>query len=477
MAGHLAGIAAAAAVAAGIDFSVVVPARAGTVSLPGVGRTGMVARTVVVSSTGGQLEIDGVPADKLAASGQWLPVHRLEVCANELTLGVSLDDVDWYRDAGDMGASPRLDAEQVARWRDVLAAAWEILTADHRDYAVPIAAGLTVLIPLKGGLMNRGVTATSMDAFGAMSSSTPADPVALAVGLVHEFQHGKLGALMDLLPLHTGSDQKRYYAPWRDDPRPLGGLLHGAYAFLGVTDFWRVRRRHEETLTGYAQFEFARWRERVSRVIEVLTSSGSLTEAGEALVGGMGDRVRSWWTEAVPTEIAALARQAAEDHRVAWRIRNLRCDPAAVSRLAQAWSAGRPAPALTTTRTLASERVFRRPARLHLTALRLTEPDALAALELGSPELIRAAPDATAADLAYARGDLTAAAACYRDLIAADPGDDAAWAGLALCLQLDEDAGPALMQRPEWVVAVHDAVDGAPDPVAVAAWLTAVITG
>jgi hypothetical protein len=196
----------------------------------------------------------------------------------------------------------------------------------------------------------------------------------------------------------------------------------------------------------------------------------------------MRDTVRSWWTESVPAEIAALARQAADDHRVGWRIRNLECDPAAVTRLAQAWPAGRPAPPVTTTRTLASERVFRRPARLHLTALRLTEPEALAALELGSPELVKAAPDATAADLAYARGELAAATTGYLDLIAADPGDDAAWAGLALCLQLDEDderqsAGRTLMQRPEWVVAVHRAVGGRPDPVAVAVWLAPAITG
>jgi HEXXH motif-containing protein len=487
MTGHLAGIAAAAAAAAGLDFAILVPTRANTVSLPGLGRASVPAPTARVSATGGGLAIDDVPVDKLAAVGDWLPVHRLTVRSGDLTLDVALDDVDYYRDCGDIGAAARLDADQVARWRQTLQTAWTMLVADHRDYAVPIATGLTVLIPIRGDLMNRGVTATSMDAFGAMSSSTPTDPVALAVGLVHEFQHAKLGALMDLLPLHTGSDEERFYAPWRDDPRPLGGLLHGAYAFLGVADFWRLRRRHEESLTGYAQFEFARWRERVSRVIEVLTASGRLTEAGEALVRGMRDTVRSWWVEPVPDEITALARQAADDHRVAWRIRNLECDPAAVTRLARAWSAGEPPPAVTTTRTLAGERVFRRPARLHLTALRLTEPEALATLELGSPELVKAAPDATAADLAYARGELAAARTGYLDLIAADPGDDGAWAGLALCLQPGADDRPSaaesLMQRPEWVVAVHRAAGdppdecGPPDPVAVAAWLSPAITG
>ena len=62
----------------------------------------------------------------------------------------------------------------------------------------------------------------------------------LASVLVHECQHAKLNAVLDLIPL-SRPDQARYYAPWREDPRPLGGLLHGAYAYLGVSDFWRVQ--------------------------------------------------------------------------------------------------------------------------------------------------------------------------------------------------------------------------------------------
>jgi hypothetical protein len=38
-------------------------------------------------------------------------------------------------------------------------------------------------------------------------------------------------------------DGHRYYVPWRDDPRPISGLLQGAYAYLGVTGFWRTRRQ------------------------------------------------------------------------------------------------------------------------------------------------------------------------------------------------------------------------------------------
>ena len=55
--------------------------------------------------------------------------------------------------------------------------------------------------------------------------------------LVHEFQHSKLSAMLDLVPLTDPDDHGRYFAPWRVDPRPLAGLLQGVYAFVG-------RRRH-----------------------------------------------------------------------------------------------------------------------------------------------------------------------------------------------------------------------------------------
>jgi len=62
--------------------------------------------------------------------------------------------------------------------------------------------------------------------------------------MVHEFQHSKL------------------WAPWRTDPRPLGGLLQGVYAFLGVADTWRALAARP-ALGDLAMREFAEAREQV----------------------------------------------------------------------------------------------------------------------------------------------------------------------------------------------------------------------
>lgn len=60
--------------------------------------------------------------------------------------------------------------------------------------------------------------------------------------MAHELQQLKRSALLDVAAL-TEPDDRRCYAPWRDDPRPVSGLLQGAYAFLGVSSFRRTRRR------------------------------------------------------------------------------------------------------------------------------------------------------------------------------------------------------------------------------------------
>jgi len=60
-----------------------------------------------------------------------------------------------------------------------------------------------------------------------MMSSLPPDPAQMAETLVHEFHHIKLGGLTHLVRLTDDDQTASHYAPWRDDPRPLGGFLQG----------------------------------------------------------------------------------------------------------------------------------------------------------------------------------------------------------------------------------------------------------
>ncbi|MFC5887702.1 HEXXH motif-containing putative peptide modification protein [Kitasatospora sp. CM 4170] len=103
----------------------------------------------------------------------------------------------------------------------------------------------------------------------------------LALALVHEFLHIRLGALLDLVPLHQPNGAAVHHAPWRSDLRPIGALLQGAYAHLGVADFWRA-----EPATGSggerrrAEGEFARWRGHALSAGSTLLDSAELTAHG-----------------------------------------------------------------------------------------------------------------------------------------------------------------------------------------------------
>ena len=101
-----------------------------------------------------------------------------------------------------------------------------------------------------------------------------------------------------------------YYAPWREDPRPLGGLLQGAYAYLGVSGFWREQRRQ----AGYSEQGdalYARWRAAASLVVDIMLASEGLTSAGREFVTGMKGTLDAWQHERVNLDALASAERAA----------------------------------------------------------------------------------------------------------------------------------------------------------------------
>jgi HEXXH motif-containing protein len=512
-AGRLGAVAAVAALAAGLDAPVAVPFDGGMLVLPGLGAVPLSGAGEARVHTGTRMVEAGavrvaVPDDPTSDAPGWWALRRLSATYDGLRLTLLLDDLDPYRAGHGLAPAGRLTDGEVRAWQEHLDGAWRLLVTRHRRHAEAIAAGLTSIVPLRGDPAHRGISATSRDAFGAVAMSVPADAVALAVGLLHEFQHGKLNAVQYLFDLHQPAGD-RVYSPWRDDPRPLGGLLHGAYAYLAVAGFWRVERRSGDPV---ADFEFARWRAAVAAATDALLAAEHLTPTGVRFVTAMRGRVRPWLAEPVPPVVAGFAERANTDHRLRWRLRNVPVDPRLARALALAWRAGGPPPGpVSPAGVRAGARALERSARLDLVHARLRDPHAqfgpVAPVDPAAPPDSRpgpavpagsrpdpAAPPVPAAsrpdpavpaapresgdpaygpgDRAYARGDPAAAARAYRTAVARRPDDDAAWAGLALT---DPGLGPVLRARPELMAAVYRAacVPGrpAPDLDALAAWL------
>jgi uncharacterized protein len=240
------------------------------------------------------------------------------------TLTVRLEDTDPYRDCHQWPAAARLGALAAARWQEQFQIAWRLIESAYPAYAAGMAAGLSTLTPLAGGSPNREISASARQAFGAVGAALPQDADTLALLLIHEFQHAKLGAVLDLFQLCDSADRRVFYAPWRDDPRPVEALLQGAYAHLGVTDYWRGRRHRVDGPEGFAADErFARWRMLTAEAIDTLEGSGTLTPLGMRFVARMRSTVEPWLDEPVRDRAVAVARQWAVDRREAWQHRRL----------------------------------------------------------------------------------------------------------------------------------------------------------
>ncbi|MFD5463506.1 HEXXH motif-containing putative peptide modification protein [Kitasatospora sp. NPDC127059] len=182
-------------------------------------------------------------------------------------------------DYGRPPVGPLSDAELLL-WHEQLAASWEILVRRHRRHAEAVAACVAIVVPLRPAPGGEAVSAAARRAYGAVAASLPAEPVLLALALVHEFLHVQLGALLDLVPLHRPNGPAIYHAPWRPDLRPIGALLQGTYAHLGVASFWSAEAAAGVSEPVRAEREFARWR------AHTLAAAGTLLECGELTASG-----------------------------------------------------------------------------------------------------------------------------------------------------------------------------------------------
>jgi uncharacterized protein len=311
--GGLRAIAAAAAIRAGLQAEIEVAVTDGMVMLPSLGAAEVSGQTAVVRSAKGHAEVGPVevPESPHQDVPGWLGLRLIRAGS----FSILVDDLDPFRIPDVPDLAPR--GSSAWEWETVIGQAWPLLERVHPVAAAEIAAAVSVIVPRTAPAV--GVVSTSSPkAFGAVAMSFPPDPVTCAETLVHEMQHLKLSALIDLVTLTEPDDDRRYYAPWRDDPRPLGGLLQGAYAYLGVSGFWERQRRFPAR-PRQPETEFARWREVTAGAVETIRSSGRLTPAGLDFVTQMADTLAAWRQEPVPVDALEQAHRAAEAHRAHWQ--------------------------------------------------------------------------------------------------------------------------------------------------------------
>jgi HEXXH motif-containing protein len=418
---HLGAIAVSAAVLAGHQVNVLVPVRSGAVYFPTLGRGfvpdpgGVALAECVTESTG--ILLDGVPAIA------WEPVRQLRTSTGGLPLNVQVDDVDPYWAFG-IPTSTRLSDDALETWRDHLNGAWQVLADRHAHRLDTIAAAVRCLVPVEQAGGFGGVSASSADAPGAVALTAPANPTRLAATLIHESQHYRLATLHDLRPLYPPS-RRLYYSPWRNDPRPVSGVVHALMAFTGVADFWS--REHTDAAS---ELEYAR-HVRQLRVAHDVAATSELTPLGAALVNALGDTIDALPLETGTEDVRRIADDLVATHRASWRLRNIVPPEREVHAFRTAWQTGSPPPVEHAGRTASGDPSGDNPLTRVAMAWLENEPE-VRALATDEKLFGMRFPGAVVGDVRLVAGDYDTARADALAQIAEGTADDHTWATLVV---------------------------------------------
>jgi HEXXH motif-containing protein len=491
--GYLHCLAVSAAIRAGARFELEVPLRRGILHIPTLGSTRIgefeVWSVAAVSSDGRSAHAVSsgctvrIPAGPDRGSAHWDFPIRLRAEHRGRQLAVHLDSVDPFRGFAVPALPEKLDVAVTKHWEALLQSAWTHLVEQDERAALALAEGVLSLVPLPRAERFRERSASSGDSFGSIVLSLPDTPAQFAATLVHEAQHVKLGVLLHLFPLVRDDGRELVYAPWRDDPRPLQGLLQGIFAHFGVAGFWRTYRN---TASGAeaaaAHFEFALWRRRVRGALILARKRAEVTALGQRFLTGIETTIMGYLAEPVPPPYADLAELADRDHLAGWRIHHLTPPEALVRSLAGAWREGADpgaVPAPGPSRLTRDGAVRDLDTRAVLIRYWLADRATFRQLER-SGQVDRHVTGATSADLHLIAGRADAARGLYLAQLGTPVPGAAAWTGLGLALLSGADrrsaaAARALLARPELVRAVSRAVEGAgggrPPILDLAAWL------
>jgi HEXXH motif-containing protein len=504
----LAPLAAAAAVQAGVGFEIDLPVDEGQVRLPGLGYLSVPAAgpgpagdgalppegsSVRLSSNGECVTVGqfarlrcetlrpaepGRPGQEAAAASEWWHgTPRVRVAADGQAWDALLETTESHYRALPFPASPALAAGDHGRWQECIQAAWTVLVRQGRWQLDAFADAVSVIVPLARKAGSDFISGTSPAAFGTIATSWPPDPVAMAEMLIHEFQHLKLSALMDIVPLVArGGGKALGYASWRPDPRPAAALLQGMYAHLAVARFWDTQRgiTVDPDDQFHAHMLYERWRRTITPTADTLLAMpGCLTPEGTQFVQALKAEGQLLESGAAPPEASELALETAFDHWLTWQISHLELDQAAVARTATAYLSGQPADqqAVPEGRIRPNTRQVAPTPRGQLLGMRRSGPGRLG--ELCAPHQHQL----SRADELLLDGGNSEAAEAYRHDIMAEAGSSPqSWVGLAVAASRTgaPELRAAFAARLPLMYELHQylAAQGtARDPLDLAAWL------
>ncbi|WP_225802614.1 HEXXH motif-containing putative peptide modification protein [Streptomyces sp. NK15101] len=302
--GHLDNLAVTAALRGGGPLDLTLETPDGLLALPGVGRLRVAADRVRVSAGERTVRFHPDGARHAAPAVLALTDRRHGVLTGRgpgwravrpLPRSVArLDDLDPHRVPSGAGggtvvtAADPADTDHAA-WFATWRAAQDLLGRTDPGRAAEVARGVRAVVPVvPRGPRHLGATLSA--APGAVLTSLPAEGRGMAETLVHELHHSKLATLHELVPLYGPGRDAVHRVGWRSDPRPIAGVLHGAYAHLALADLWRRAVTAEGVPAAWrstAGQQFDDIHDQVGGALRILLESDELTVDGREFVQQM----------------------------------------------------------------------------------------------------------------------------------------------------------------------------------------------
>ena len=174
-----------------------------------------------------------------------------------------------------------------------------------KEYNIDLYNELTLLInkvvPLEV-ISDANPSSSNSTILGIVFCTYNDDPLLLAEMLIHEFSHNKLFLFQETDPLldpdvhGDGWKDQGYYSPWRSDPRPLNGILHGLYVFTQVATFWDyvITNMKEKNYEHISSKRFYILIEQLKIAIDVLKHNSTFTDIGDQLINDLNQKIYSF---------------------------------------------------------------------------------------------------------------------------------------------------------------------------------------
>lgn len=220
---------------------------------------------------GHDVQILQVSADELRVDGGAIPLSiRADAPEPDQRLsGIDVSSnarlllsVDWLlTDATTRQKIAHLSSEELATFHRMLVASLEMVRTADVETAADIDSLIRWYFPIQT-LDKRNVhnSFTISHLSGAIFLSESYGLLPLVEALVHEYLHNELWLAMRIERHLRPVVDQTYYAPWRDDARPVSGLYHGTYVFTGLLEFFAAAERSPVLRDHHAHFNARRRR-------------------------------------------------------------------------------------------------------------------------------------------------------------------------------------------------------------------------